>query len=91
MINNTMAIRKGTKDKHYGHCIVYPLFLFLWPLYCLSFVPFLMTIVLFILCSFSCGHCIVYPSFLFSEQNNSSSTSMEKGKFDDEEQTIQWP
>jgi hypothetical protein len=65
-----MVIRKGTKDKQYssfscGHCIVYPLFLFLWPLYCLSFVPFLMAIVLFILCSFSYDHCIVYPLFLF--------------------------
>jgi hypothetical protein len=38
------------------------LFLFFLPLYCLSFVPFLMAIVLFIICSFSYGHCIVCSS-----------------------------
>jgi hypothetical protein len=69
-----MANRKRQKDKQYkvvllsfsfGHLIVCPFVVFLWPLYCLSFGRFLLAIILFVLLSFSFGHYIVCPFVVF--------------------------
>ena len=46
------------------NCLLVVLF-FIWPLYCLSFSSFLLTIVLSVLLFFSFDHCIVCPSLLF--------------------------
>jgi hypothetical protein len=66
-----MTTIKRTKDRQF---ICRSSFL-LWSLYCLSFVSFIVVMVLSVLRPFYCGHCIVCPS------------SNEK----DEGRTIQWP
>jgi hypothetical protein len=56
--------RKTTKV-FLGHYIVCPFFVFLWPLDCLSFGRFLLTIILFVLLSFSFGHYIACPYVIY--------------------------
>jgi hypothetical protein len=76
---NIMAKGKRKKDKQYngqmslsfsrfsfGHYIVCPFVVFIWPLYCLYFSRFPVSIILFVLLSFSFSHYIVCPFFLFS-------------------------
>jgi hypothetical protein len=57
--SNTMAKRKG---------LLVLLSLFVWPLGCLSFCPFLLAIVLLVLLSFSFDHYVACPSVLFFSQ-----------------------
>jgi Flp pilus assembly protein TadB len=56
--DNTMTTIKRTKNRQcHG-----PSSFLLWSLYCLSFVLFIVVIVLSVLRPFYCGHCIVCPS-----------------------------
>ena len=45
----------------FGHCVICPFVLFLWPLCYLPFCPFPLAIVLFVLLPFSFGHCVICP------------------------------
>jgi hypothetical protein len=49
----------------FGPYIVCPFFVFLWPLYCLSFVGFPLAIILFVLLSIFFGHYTVCPLVVF--------------------------
>jgi hypothetical protein len=64
--DNTMVKRKRTKDRPYnGQKKKDPSSFFFWPLYCQSFVLFLLTMVLSVLRPFAFDPCIVSPSSFF--------------------------
>jgi lipopolysaccharide/colanic/teichoic acid biosynthesis glycosyltransferase len=77
--DNTMITIKRTKDIQYNDL--------LWSLYCLSFVLFIVVIVLSVLRPFHCGHCIVCPSTIKRTKDRQYNDHNKK----DEGQTIQWP
>jgi hypothetical protein len=58
----------------FGHYIVCPFVVFLWPLYCMFFCRFPLDIILFVLLSFSFDHYIV------NENDKRTNNIMAKGK-----------
>jgi hypothetical protein len=57
--------------------------LFVWPLCCLSFCPFLLAIVLLVLLSFSFGHYVACPSVLFPKRKGTEGQATQWSKEND--------
>jgi Flp pilus assembly protein TadB len=94
--DNTMTTIKRTKDRQY-HDHVCPSSFLLWSWYCLSFVLFIVVMVLYVLRPFYCGHCLVCPSSFLLTANAMTTIKRTKNRQyndhnkKDEGQTMQWP
>jgi ferredoxin len=83
------TIQSVLRPFHCGQCIVCPSSFLLWSWYCLSFVLFIVVIVLSVLRPFYCGHCIVCPSSTMTTIKRTKDRQYNDHNKKDEGQTMQ--